>query len=389
MGGAILILTLSSVPLIYLPVAAALRGMDPAFEEIARSLGLGRWRSFWRVVLPQAAPALGGGALLVASHMLAEFGALSFLRVQTFTTAIFQQYDLLFDSSAAALLSCVLMMLCLPVAFGEMSLRGRTRIARVGRGAARSLPLAQPGIWTGPILTAFGLYALLAFGVPFATLLAWLVEGTSAGEGLATLPAALAGSFAYAIPGGIVTTLLALPLVIASLRGRGPVIALAERLPFVIHGLPGLVVALALVFFAIRYVPWIYQSPALVIAAYVMLFLPLAQSAIRASAELVPPELENVARTLGKPPLTAFLRVTVPNLAPGLGASLALIVLQLMRELTATLVLAPSGVVTLATEFWSYTNDRAYAAAAPFAALLVLISGVPVYIFTLRSLQRT
>ena len=131
------------------------------------------------------------------------------------------------------------------------------------------------------------------------------------------------------------------------------------------------------------------DAPALVVIAYVMLYLPLAQSAIRASAELVPPELEDVARTLGKGPFTAFMEVTLPNLLPGVGASLAMVVLQLMRELTATLLLAPSGVVTLATEFWTYTNDRAFAAAAPFAAVLVIVSGVPVYIFTLRTLRRS
>ena len=124
----------------------------------------------------------------------------------------------------------------------------------------------------------------------------------------------------------------------------------------------------------------------LVIVAYAMLFLPLAQSSIRASAELAPPEIEDVARTLGRKPLAAFIAVTLPSLMPGIGAGLALTVLELMRELTATLLLAPSGVTTLATEFWSYTNDRSYAAAAPFALLLVLVSGVPVYIFTLRSI---
>ncbi len=105
MKGAVMILTLSSVPLVYLPVAAAFRGMDPAFEEVARSLGRSRLRTFLSEIMPEAAPAISGGALLVSSHMLAEFGARSFLRVQTFTTEIFQQYDMQFDNASAALLS--------------------------------------------------------------------------------------------------------------------------------------------------------------------------------------------------------------------------------------------------------------------------------------------
>jgi iron(III) transport system permease protein len=175
-------------------------------------------------------------------------------------------------------------------------------------------------------------------------------------------------------------------LVLATTHYRGRIATLADRLPYLVHGLPGIVVALALVSASLHYVPALYQSTALVLVAYAVLFLPLAQSSVRASAELVPPELGEVARSLGRGPFGAFVFATLPNLMPGIGAALALIALQLMRELTATLLLAPTGVVTLATEFWSYTSDRAYAAAAPFAATLVLISGVPVYIFTVRSL---
>jgi iron(III) transport system permease protein len=178
---------------------------------------------------------------------------------------------------------------------------------------------------------------------------------------------------------------LALPLVLASTRGRGRIAGFADRLPYLVHGLPGIVVALAVVSVSIRYVPALYQSLAVVFAAYAILCLPLAQSAIRASAELVPPELDDVARSLGKGPFRAFVLATLPGLLPGIRAALALSALVLMRELTATLLLAPAGMVTLATEFWSYTSDRAYAAAAPFAAVLVLVSGLPLFVFTLKS----
>jgi iron(III) transport system permease protein len=387
MPGAILVLTMESFPLIFLPVAAALRSMDPGMEEVSRSLGKGPWSTFWRVTLPRALPALGGGALLVAAHMLSEFGALSLLRVQTFTTAIFQQYELQFDNASAAVLSALLMLLCLPVAFGEMWLRRGIRVSRVGRNTARRGAPARLGRATLLVTLGFTVLAILALGVPFGRLLYWLAKGVSAGRGLETIGPALYGSLSLALPGTVVTTLIALPLVLLVLRSRGLFARLADRLPYVVHGLPGLVVALALVYLSIRLLPSVYQTRVVLFAAYAILFLPLAQSAIRASAELVPREIEEVARTLGRSPLRAFLSVTLPSLAPGLGAALALVALELMRELTATLILAPTGVVTLATEVWSHTNDSAYAAAAPFAALLVLISGLPVYVFTIRTLR--
>ncbi len=388
MQGAVLILTFYSIPMAYLPVCAALRSLDPDLEDVARSLGYGRWRSFVRVVLPQIRPALGGGALLITSHMLAEFGALSFLRVETFTTAIFDQYTGQFNNQAAALLSGVLILLCLPVAFGEAKLRGRRRRARLGRGNARMSTPMPLGRATPLVILGLAALAALGVGVPLVTLGFWVMQGASAGQGIGQVLPAMVTSVQYALPGAALTTLLALPLVVATTsRGSGWLARLADRLPYLVHGLPGIVVALTAVSVAIRWVPAIYQSTLLVAVVYAVLFLPLAQSSIRASAELVPGELEDVARSLGKGRFAAFVYATLPNLAPGIGAALALACLQLMRELTATLLLAPAGSSTLATEFWNYTSDRAYAAAAPFAAVLVLVSGIPVYLFTIKVLR--
>jgi iron(III) transport system permease protein len=387
MAGAIVILTLSSYPLVFLPVSAALRHMDPAFEDVSRSLGRGSWGTFFGAVLPQARPALGAGALLVLTHMFAEFGALSLLRVQTFTTAIFESYQLQFDSVTAALQSAILMVLCVPAAYGEMRLRRRTRVAPVGRSNARPASSVPLGWLKIPVLAVFATLVLLALGLPLATLAYWLAVGRSFGQGSADLWPAIAGSLSLSLPGAVVVALLALPLVLASTRHGGWLAQLADRLPYVVHGLPGLVVAMSLVFLSIHYARPLYQGVVLLFIAYAMLFLPLAQSALRASVELVPPRLEEVARGLGRGPFQAFVSITLPNILPGLGAALALMTLELMRELTATLMLAPIGVVTLATEVWSHTNDGEYAAAAPFAALLIVASIPPVYLFTRQSLE--
>lgn len=387
LGGAIFILALSTYPLVYLPVAAALRGADPGCEDVARSLGHGPWRTFVHALLPQLLPALGGGSLLVLTHMFAEFGALALLRVQTFTTAIFESYELQFDSASAALQSIVLMLLCIPAAWAEMRLRGRRRLARTGRGSARAARPVRLGHAATPILAAFGLLGLLSLGVPLATLAYWLAQGRSVGAGYEQIGPAIQGTLGLALSGAVLTSLLAIPLVLLSVRHRGRLAQLAERLPYIVHGLPGVVVALALVFLSIRLIPSLYQGLGILLAAYVILFLPLAQSSLRASAELVPPQFEAVARSLGRRPFQVFVSVVLPTMAPGIGAALALMMLEIVRELTATLMLAPTGTVTLATEVWSYTADAEYAAAAPFAALLVLVSILPVWIFTRRMLH--
>ncbi len=131
-GGALLVITLSYYPLVYLPVVAALRGLDPALEEAAWSLGQSRWHSFRTVVLPQLRPALFGGVLLVGLHLLAEFGALQLIRFQTFTTAIYDQYGSTFNGAAANMIAGVLVLCCLLLLLGELRLRGHRRLARVG-----------------------------------------------------------------------------------------------------------------------------------------------------------------------------------------------------------------------------------------------------------------
>ena len=150
-AGATMIVTLAYYPLVYLPVAAVLRGTDPALEESARSMGLGPLQTFWRVTLPQTRVALLGGSLLVAIHTLAEFGAFSMLRFQTFTTAIYDQYRLSFNGPAASTLATVLVLMCLVLLIGELRLRGRDRYHRIGSGSRRPALRAKLGRLKAPV----------------------------------------------------------------------------------------------------------------------------------------------------------------------------------------------------------------------------------------------
>ena len=134
LGGAILVMSLSKYPLIFLPVAATLRNLDPALEESARTLGQNRWGVFFKITLPLLWPSLLAGSLLIALHMLVEFGALSIIGLQTFTTAIYQQFELEFSNANAAMLSAVLLVMCLSLLWLELKARGKGRHIRIGQG---------------------------------------------------------------------------------------------------------------------------------------------------------------------------------------------------------------------------------------------------------------
>jgi ABC-type Fe3+ transport system permease subunit len=249
----VLVSTLAYFPFLYLPVAAALRGLDPALEDVAASLGLTPCRVFFRVVLPQLRLAIWGGGLLIALHLLSEYGLFAMVRFDTFTTAIFDQFQSTFNGPAANMLAGIL--------------------------------------------------------------------------------------------------------------------------------------ALALVTIAVRFARPLYQTVIAVLRAYVMIFLPRALISLRAGVPQAPAELEEVARSLGHSPARALWRITLPLAAPSAAAGAAMVFLGIVNELTATLLLAPNGTETLATSFWALSGEIDYAAAAPYATIMIALS-LPLTWLLYRQSQR-
>jgi iron(III) transport system permease protein len=382
--GAAGIVTLAYYPLVYLPVAAVLRGTDPALEESARSLGMGPWRTFFRVTLPQTRVALLGGMLLVAVHMLSEYGAFAMLRFQTFTTAIYDQYKLSFDGAAASMLASVLVLLCLVLLVTELAARGRGRYARVDSGSARPATPARLGRTGWAVGAGFAALIGLALGLPLITLVYWVATGSSAGFDFGALLSAAGTSLELGLGAAALTTLLALPVSILSVRHPSRTATVIERATYLPFALPGIVIALSLIVLSIHYFPALYGTTQLLIVAYAILSLPLALVATRAALAQAPPVHEEMARSLGCRPLAAMFRVTLPHILPGLGAAAALVFLATVTELTATLLLAPIGTQTLATQFWAKASTLSYGAAAPYAALMVAISAAPTYLLTRR-----
>ncbi|MHA6781850.1 ABC transporter permease subunit [Pseudonocardia saturnea] len=198
-----------------LPVAAALRGMDPAFEEMSRALGNSASGTSFRVVLPQLRPALLGGVLLVGLHLLADFGALRALRFPTFTTAIYDQFESTFNGPASTMLAAVLVIGCLLLLLGELRLAGRVRVARVGAGAARAAVSHPLGVSVVPALAGMAALEVLALGVPLVSLTRWLGVGSSTEFPLALLATTAATSIGLGAAGAAATCLLAVPVGVA------------------------------------------------------------------------------------------------------------------------------------------------------------------------------
>ena len=374
LSGGVLVSVVAYFPFLYLPVAAALRRLDPGMEDTAASLGLGPWGVFFRVVLPQLRLAICGGSLLIGLHLLAEYGLYVMIRFDTFTTAIVDQFQSTYNGPAANMLSGVLVLCCFALLGLESSARGKERYARVGTGAAR-LPLKRRlGRFTALCLLLPALTTMLALGVPLVTLLRWLVAGGAGVWRLSEIGPALAQTLALALAGALLATLAAVPMAWLSIRSPGRLQRVLEACNYLVGSLPGVVVALALVTVTVRVALPIYQTVATVLLAYLLMFLPRALISLRAGIAQAPVELEHAARSLGRTPAQALWSITMRLAAPSAAAGAALVGLGITNELTATLLLAPNGTRTLATSFWAYSSEIDYAAAAPYALIMVLLS---------------
>ncbi|MGK2880817.1 MAG: ABC transporter permease [Mycobacterium sp.] len=383
LGAGILVTTLSYFPLVYLPAAATLRRLDPAVEESSRTLGSSSVGVFLRVILPQLRLAILGGGLLIAIHLLAEYGAFAMIRFDTFTTAIFQQFQATFNGAAGSMLAGVLVLCCLVLLVGEAVARGRTRYARIGSGAPRSTIALPLGATALPALAALVLLAGLSLGVPAWTTVRWLWIGGAQVWAIDELGAALAQTLGYAASAAAVTTALAFPLAWVAARSAGWLARSVEGANFVTSALPGIVTALALVTVAIGAARPLYQTVVLVVVAYVLMFMPRALISVRAGLAQVPVGLEEASRSLGVAPTATFARVTLRLTAPAAAAGASLVFVAVATELTATLLLAPTGTNTLSMRFWSLSSELDYAGAAPYALMMVLLA-VPVTLILLR-----
>jgi iron(III) transport system permease protein len=383
--GALLALTLSTYPYVFLLAAAGLRGLDPSAEEAARSLGSGRAAVFFRVTLPALRPSLAAGSLLVSLYVLSDFGAVSLMGYDTLTTAIYTRYEALLALDAAAILALVLVVLAGAIVLLATRFGASGTIYRSTPGAGRQAEVVRLGRWRWPALAfcsaVLGLFLVLPLGV----LVWWSVSADPiTGRGGVDWDAALNSALTAGVAAAI-GALVVLPAAILAWRFPSHVSRFLERLTLSPSALPGIAVALALVFFGARVGGVVYQSLGLLIFAYVLRFMPYSLASTRASLDAVSPRLEEAARGLGRKPLGATVSVVLPLARTGILAGAALVFLSAVKELPATLLLRPIGFDTLATRIWEGTALGAYAQVAPSALLLVAIAAPLVYLLSWRN----
>lgn len=355
--GIVVVLATHAAPLVYLAVAAALATRArPELEWAARASGAGSAAATRRITLPLLAPAVVGGGLLAFVVSLNSFGIPAVLgtpaRFPTITTRIYSDLVRSADPAAFGRVLALSTLLVVVVVAAVMAAswvmrRGPAPAPAAGRETLRTAGSVwgRNAVWAWLGITAFvPLLALTLTALTRAVGLdpwpsnwtlekfgaAWRGEAWGA-TGRSLLLAAAAATVASAL--GLLLTLA---------RGRRRVLGLAAAATFAV---PGSALAVAVL---LAYGPWLRDTVAIILIAYLAKFWALAHRTIAGSATALEGDAVRAARVSGAGPGATLRRIVLPMLRPALAAAWLLVFLFGVHELTMSSLLYGPGTATLA-----------------------------------------
>ncbi|PCJ64228.1 MAG: iron ABC transporter permease [Candidatus Hydrogenedentota bacterium] len=381
--GALFILTLCNFPYLFFNLRAALLTLDPTMEEVGYSLGQGHRQILTRVLMPQLRPAFLSGSLLISLHVISDFAAVSLMRYETLSYALYTQYNSAFNRSYAACLALMLIAMTVILLIAESRFLRRLRYDRVGSAGPRKKAPAALGKWApvayGYVIVLF----LISVVAPVGTMIYWALKADMVSL-LPDLRASLIGSVMASFPAALFATLLVIPIVYLSVRAPSRLTRFIERSTYFGYSVPALAFALGLVFFSLRLAPALYQTLFLLVYAYTVHYMAEAMGPIRSALYQTSPKIEEAARSLGYSRIQAIFKVTFPLIRNGMLVSTAFVFLSCMKELHLTIILSPLGYNTLAVNVWSFIEEAFFAEAAPYALTILAFSGMFVGVLLLQ-----
>ena len=377
---AVFILTLTNLPYVILATLVGLRSVDGSQIEVARSLGLSLPQTFLRVVFPQIKVHISAGALLAALYTISDFGAVSLLNVETLTVTIQNMYRASYDRSAAAVISFVLIAFSTVVVLADEKIKRQRTDGSVVKVYSTKNALINRRSFRITVLSTLTTFTFVAVVIPFYVLISRFFSNQVAINWGDLLSASIS-TISVAALGALIALVMSAPIGVL-LSGKTTRMGhIAQRVITIGHGLPGVVVGLAVVSVGSK-LGAIYQTTFLLAFAYALLFLAKSVSSMSSSLSRVPSSVKDVAATLGMNQWMVIKRVVAPIAAPGIGLGTILVFLTAMKELPATLMLRPTGFETLATHIWSSAAINRFNEAAPYALILVLIAAVPTFLLS-------
>jgi iron(III) transport system permease protein len=380
-------MTLNTFPYVYLLARAAFQNFNLSFEEAAQATGATRRETFFRVSLPLIRPALVASMFLVVLYVVSDFGAVSLLRFQTFTYAIYQQITGRFDYQSAALLSLLLVSFALVFLFAERWFRKQSRFYQTS-GRVRTASPKPCSMTRGlAINLSFLVIFIAAFGLPVFLLIQWTLTAWTNGEVGTSFWTYIGNSVFLSATAATAALVLGTPLAYLASRIPSKLHVACLQGAYIGYVLPGPVAALALLMLFTDMIPILYGTIFVLILAYLIHYLPAGLQAMESALQQVNPNLEEAARNLGAKGIRTFMQITFPLVRKGFSAAWLLMFLLCMKELPATLLLRPIGFDTLAVRIWLEASEELYQLAAPPALLIVILTIPAVFLLSKKNWQ--
>lgn len=396
--GAIVVMALVLYPYVYLLARAAFLQQPASLLEASRTLGRGPWHSFWSVALPLARPALAAGVALAMMEALADYGAVQYFAVDTFTTGIYRTWFGMSSLVTATQLAACLVLVVFVVLALERALR---RGARYHQAAPTDRPLASSPLSApraGLAIVACALPLTLGFLVPAAAFGRLSLRGGDPLWGSAFLPL-VGNTFGLAVVAAAAAVVLSLVLAYGQRLAPSPLTLVATRVSVLGYAVPGAVIAVGVLIAA----GWLDNGPlaamrgalglgsglvlsgtlAALVFAYLVRYLAASFTAVEASLTRISPSLDEVPRTLGLGLLGTLRRVHAPLLRGGLLTAALLVFVDVMKELPATLAIRPFNFDTLAIRVYRLATDERLAESSTAALTIVAVGLLPVIVLSL------
>lgn len=403
LGGAIVMLSLVLFPYVYLLARAAFLEQSLCVLEVARTLGCGPWRTFFTVAVPLARPAIAAGLSLVLMETLAEYGAVHYFGVSTFTTGIFRTWFGLGDAAAAAQLAAVLLgfVFCLLVL--ERFSRRRARYHHTtGRYQVLS-PVRLRGRHAAAAIAGCALPLLLGFVVPVGQLAVWAIRTWNEMVTPEYLRLVV-NSFGLAAGAACVTVLLAAFLAYGQRQRPTPAVRFGVRFASMGYAIPGPVLAVGVLIslggfdnaldgwlrthFGVSTGLLLSGTVFILIFAYAVRFMTAAVQTMESGLGKVRPSMDEAARSFGYRAPAVFARVHLPIMRGSLLTALLLVFVDVLKELPATLIMRPLDFNTLAVRAFELASDERLADSSTAALAIVAAGLIPVILIS-RSITRS
>lgn len=404
LGGAILMMSFVFFPYVYLLTRTAFLEQSSSLLEASRSLGATPFQSFYKIALPLARPSIAAGMALALMETLNDFGTVDYFGVQTFTTGIYRTWFGLGERAAAAQLSAFLLIFILILILMERWSRSKMSLQPQGTGRFRRLSVYRLKGWKAWASTAFcALPVLVGFLIPTLILTEMMISNFSAAVDARFFQFSL-NTILVALLAGIAALLTALVMAYGVRLNPNLLTRTSTRIGAMGYAIPGSVIAVGILIpfgwidntidgwlreaFGVSSGLILSGTVIALIFAYVVRFLAVAFNTVEASLGKITQNMDEAAEGMGYSFGKILRKIHIPMMSGSLFAAIMLVVVDVIKELPATLIVRPFNFDTLAVQVYRLASDERLAESSGAALAIILVGLVPVIILS-RSITRS